>query len=175
MLSRSVVFNKSEMYYSNRATNTHDDVPQKVSVKVEHLDEGDHVIHDDVGAQDSHVLDVESPAILPSPILQPTHPMTVDRPVRVRKSVRRLIEEFNISFALSCAEEVDFGVEPSTNTEAIVSGDREKWVFAMQEEMQSLKKMAHGTLFVCVQGRRQFTANGFSKERKVLLPVRLPD
>jgi hypothetical protein len=100
---------------------------------VEHLDDDDHVIHDDVGTQDSHVLDVDSPAILPSPILQPTHPMTVDRPVRVRKPVRRLIEEFNISFALSCAEEVDFGVEPSTNTEAIVSGDREKWVVAMQE------------------------------------------
>jgi hypothetical protein len=28
----------------------HDDMPHKVSVQVEHLDEGDHVIHDDVGA-----------------------------------------------------------------------------------------------------------------------------
>jgi hypothetical protein len=27
MLSRSVVFNESEMYYSNRATNAHDTVP----------------------------------------------------------------------------------------------------------------------------------------------------
>jgi hypothetical protein len=50
MLSRSVVFNESEMYYAYRATNAHDDVPQKVSVQVENLDEGDHVIHDDVGA-----------------------------------------------------------------------------------------------------------------------------
>jgi hypothetical protein len=49
MLSRSVVFNKSEMYYSNRATNAHDDVPQKVSVQVENLDEGGHVIDDDAG------------------------------------------------------------------------------------------------------------------------------
>jgi hypothetical protein len=32
MLSRSVVFNESEMYYSNRATNAHDNVPRKVSV-----------------------------------------------------------------------------------------------------------------------------------------------
>ncbi|WVZ87496.1 hypothetical protein U9M48_034125, partial [Paspalum notatum var. saurae] len=29
MLSRRVVFNESEMYYANRATNTHDDVPRK--------------------------------------------------------------------------------------------------------------------------------------------------
>ncbi|WVZ49078.1 LOW QUALITY PROTEIN: hypothetical protein U9M48_000459 [Paspalum notatum var. saurae] len=109
MLSRSVVFNESEMYYANRATNTHDDVPQKVSVQVENLDEGD-------------------------------HPMAVDRPARVRKPVRRLIEECNVSFALSYAEEIDCGAEPSTYTEAMISGDREKWMFAMQEEMQSLEK-----------------------------------
>jgi hypothetical protein len=66
--------------------------------------------------------------------------MAVDRPVRVRKPVRRLIEECNMSFALSCAEEVDYSVEPSTYTKAVVSGDREKWVVAMQEEMQSLEK-----------------------------------
>ncbi|WVZ96800.1 hypothetical protein U9M48_042391 [Paspalum notatum var. saurae] len=35
--------------------------------------------------------------------------------------------------------------------------------------------MAHGTLFACLQGRRQYGANGFSKERKVLLLVRLLD
>jgi hypothetical protein len=49
MLTRSVVFNESEMYSSNNTINAHDDVPQKVNVQVEHSDEGDHVIHDDVG------------------------------------------------------------------------------------------------------------------------------
>jgi hypothetical protein len=135
-----VVFNESEMYYSNRATNAHDDVPQKVSVQVENLDEGVHVIDDDAGAQDTHVLDTDSLAIVNSPILQPTQPMAVDRAVRVRKPMRRLIEECNMSFALSCAEEVDCSAEPSTYTEVVVSGDREKWVVAMQEKMQSLEK-----------------------------------
>jgi hypothetical protein len=107
---------------------------------VEHLDKGDHVIHDDVGAQDSHVLDVDSPAIVNSPILQPTQPMAVDRSVRIQKPVRRLIEGCNINFALSCAKEVDCSVELPTYTEAIIFGDREKWVVAMQEEMQSLEK-----------------------------------
>jgi hypothetical protein len=83
MLSRSVVFNESEMYYSNRATNAHDNVPQKVSVQMENSDEGDHVIDDDAGAQDTHVLDTDSPAIVNSPILQPIQPMAVDRPIRV--------------------------------------------------------------------------------------------
>jgi hypothetical protein len=106
-------------------------------VQVENLDEGDHVINDDAGAQDTHVLDTDSPAIMNSPILQP---MAVDRPVRVRKPVRRLIEDCNMSFALSCAEEVDYSAEPSTYTEAVVSSDREKLVFVMQEEMQSLEK-----------------------------------
>jgi hypothetical protein len=140
VLSRSVVFNESEMYYSNRATNAHDDVPQKVSVQVEHLDEGNHVIYDDVGTQDTHDLDVDSPVIVNSSILQPTQHLVVDRLVRVRKPVRRMIEECNMCFALSCAEEVDCSVEPSTYTEAVVSGDREKWVVVMQEEMQSLEK-----------------------------------
>jgi hypothetical protein len=83
MLSRSVGFNESEMHYSNRATNAHDNVPQKVSVQVDHLDEGDHVIHDDVGVQDTQVLDVDSLAIVHSPILQPTQSMVVDRLIRV--------------------------------------------------------------------------------------------
>jgi hypothetical protein len=54
--------------------------------------------------------------------------------------MRRLIEECNMSFALRCDEEVDCNDELSTYTKAIVSGDREKWVVAIQEEMQSLEK-----------------------------------
>jgi hypothetical protein len=82
-LSRSMIFNESEMYYSNRATNAHDDVPQKISVQVENLDEGDHVIDDDAGAQDTHVLNTDSPAIVNSPILPLIQPISVDRPIRV--------------------------------------------------------------------------------------------
>jgi hypothetical protein len=107
---------------------------------VEHLDEGDHVIHDDVGAQDTQGLDADSPAMMNSPILQPTQPMVVNRLVRVQKPVRRLIKECNMSFALSCAEEVDCGVELSTYTKAIVFGDRGNWVVAVQEEMKSFEK-----------------------------------
>jgi hypothetical protein len=50
---------------------------------VENLDEGKHVIHANVGAQDTQVLDVDSPTIVDSPILQPTQPIAVDRPIRV--------------------------------------------------------------------------------------------
>ena len=59
--------------------------------------------------------------------------------------------------------------------EAVVSGDREKWIFVMQEEMQSLKKMTHGILCACLNIRRPFVANESSRERRVYLPVSLQD
>jgi hypothetical protein len=175
MLSRSVVFNESEMYYFNCATNAHDDVPQKGSVQVENLDEGDHVIDDAAGAHDTHVLDTDSPAIVDSSNLQPTQPMAVDRPVRVQKPVRRLIEECNMSFALSCADEVNCSVEPSTYTEAVVSGDREKWEVAMQEEMQSLEKNGTWDIVRLPAGKKAVRCKWIFKRKKVLLLARLVD
>ena len=41
---------------------------------------------------------------------------------------------------MSCAEQVEDASEPATYTEAIDSVDKEKWISAMQEEMQSLEK-----------------------------------
>ena len=41
---------------------------------------------------------------------------------------------------LSCTEQVENTHEPATYSEAIGSGDHEKWISAMQEEMQSLEK-----------------------------------
>ena len=43
-------------------------------------------------------------------------------------------------YALSCAEQVENTNEPATYSEAVDSGDSEKWISAMQEEMQSLEK-----------------------------------
>ena len=45
-----------------------------------------------------------------------------------------------VHYAFSCAERVENIHEPATYTKAVVSGDREKWISAMQEEMQSLEK-----------------------------------
>ena len=45
-----------------------------------------------------------------------------------------------VHYAFSCAEQVENIHEPATYTEVVVSGDREKWISAMQEEMQSLEK-----------------------------------
>jgi hypothetical protein len=51
-----------------------------------------------------------------------------------------LIEDCNVAFALSVAEEVDSAHEPLNYSEAILSADSEKWMSAMHEEMMSLEK-----------------------------------
>jgi hypothetical protein len=82
-----------------------------------------------------------------------------------------LIEECNTAFALSCAEDIDCSVDPSTYNEAMVSNDRDKWVFAMQEQMQSLEKNGTRDIVRLLKKRSPFVANGSSKERRVHLQV----
>ena len=76
------------------------------------------------------------------PVLQPQNQSIVDHRTKRSCGPRpRLIEECDIvHYAFSCAEQVENIHEPATYTEAVVSGDREKWISAMQEEMQSLEK-----------------------------------
>ncbi|KAG8491200.1 hypothetical protein CXB51_014356 [Gossypium anomalum] len=45
-----------------------------------------------------------------------------------------------IAYALNVAEDIDANQEPSNYSEAISYEDSEKWMFAMQEEMESLHK-----------------------------------
>jgi hypothetical protein len=41
---------------------------------------------------------------------------------------------------MSCAKQVENDAGPATYIEAVAFVDRDKWIFAMQEEMQSLEK-----------------------------------
>ncbi|CAD6253966.1 unnamed protein product [Miscanthus lutarioriparius] len=76
------------------------------------------------------------------PILQPQNQSIADHRTKRSCGPRpRLIEECDIDhYAISCAEQVENIHELATYTEAVVSGDREKWISAMQKEMQSLEK-----------------------------------
>jgi hypothetical protein len=72
---------------------------------------------------------------------QHNHSIAADCPRRAIAPRKCLIKECNIVYyAMSCAEQVENDPEPATYTEAIASVDREKWISAMQEEMQSLDK-----------------------------------
>jgi hypothetical protein len=106
------------MFYADVSSNANDKVSHKISMQVEDLDQGDHVIDNhDVGAPDTQVLDIDSLAIYHfSPILQPPQEsIAVNRPRR------------NI-------------VRPVRLVEAMVLCDDDQWMIAIQEEMQSLDK-----------------------------------
>jgi hypothetical protein len=141
VLSRSVVFKEYKIYYANRSSNVQQSVPDKVSLQVENLDEDD-IMFQDAAIPDPQVHDI-SPIIdyslsidHSSPVVQqPQQFVVVGRAKRDIRPPKRLIEECNIAFALSYVGDIDCSVEPSTYSEAMVSNDRDKWVFAMQEEM----------------------------------------
>ena len=145
-MSRSVVFNESVMFTDSSSTD--DALVEKlqphVSVQVELMDDQENEV---VG---NNVLDNIPDTVQQSPpvsqsVLQQEEDLDV--PIALHKSKRscgppnHLIEECNLTYyALSCAEQVEDASEPATYTEATDSVDKDKWISAMQEEMQSLEK-----------------------------------
>jgi hypothetical protein len=94
-------------------------------------------IDDDVAAppyaRNSSILKQSSPVDQPQSLIEG----------RTRRQIVQLvrpIEECNVAFALSVAEEVDSVHESLNNSEAILSADSKKWMSAIHEEMKSLEK-----------------------------------
>ncbi|KAG8478499.1 hypothetical protein CXB51_028393 [Gossypium anomalum] len=56
------------------------------------------------------------------------------------KPPKKYAEADLVSYALNVAEDIDANQEPSNYSEAVSCEDSEKWMFAMQEEMESLHK-----------------------------------
>uniref|UniRef100_A0ACD5Y5J0 Uncharacterized protein n=1 Tax=Avena sativa TaxID=4498 RepID=A0ACD5Y5J0_AVESA len=142
LLSRNVVFNESVMYHDSLPS---DPSPvaigeEGVRVQVEHLQK---TVDNNAVVDDTHEENIDDDVVQHSPTIlqQPQESIATDRPRRNIVPPRRLIEECNLAhYALSCAEQVEHDTEPATYNEAVASVDREKWVSAMQEEMQSLDK-----------------------------------
>ncbi|KAG8488518.1 hypothetical protein CXB51_016434 [Gossypium anomalum] len=62
---------------------------------------------------------------------------------RIRREIKppkKYVEADLVAYALNVAEDIDANQEPSNYSEAISCEDSEKWMFAMQEEMESLHK-----------------------------------
>ena len=178
-MSRNVVFNESVMFVDSSSTDTLSDSSDEeeqheIGVEVELHDKDETEIVDNDVAHDDDVHDDIIVQHSPPVLQQQIRTIAADRPRRNTAAPKRLVEECDIvHYAFSCAEQVENNHEPSTYTEAVVSGDREKWISAMQEEMQSLDKMAHGILCACLNRRRPFAENGSSKGGKVYLPINL--
>ena len=59
-----------------------------------------------------------------------------------------------MAYALSVAEGIESGEEPSTYSEAVNSVDSGKWMIAMQEEMESLHKNGTWDLVKLPKGKK---------------------
>ena len=114
-------------------------------MQVEHLIDAPNidniVIQDAPIAEISPIVDDLSIVENSSPVVQsPQRSIAADRPKRQPKPVKRYIEECNVAYAMSVAEEIEGNSEPSNYSEANTSADRNNWMTAMQDEMESLEK-----------------------------------
>jgi hypothetical protein len=75
---------------------------------------------------------------------------------------------------LSCAEQVDSSYEPATYSEAIACSDREKWIAAMQDEMQSLEKNCTWNVVPLPKGKKHVRCKRIYKRKEGLSPSEPP-
>ncbi|KAG8498715.1 hypothetical protein CXB51_005041 [Gossypium anomalum] len=64
----------------------------------------------------------------------------VEHQINTESTPQKYAEADLVAYALNVAEDIDANQEPSNYSEAISCEDSEKWMFAMQEEMESLHK-----------------------------------
>ncbi|KAG8497424.1 hypothetical protein CXB51_008733 [Gossypium anomalum] len=70
----------------------------------------------------------------------PQYSIAKNRTRREIKPPKKYAEADLVAYALNVAEDIDANQEPSNYSEAVSCEDSEKWMFAMQEEMESLHK-----------------------------------
>jgi ATP-binding cassette subfamily B (MDR/TAP) protein 1 len=143
VINMIVIFNESAMLPNNPSTSA--PVQRTSSVQVEHFIDVDStpnndnvVVQDAPNVDDSPIVDDPSIVEHSSPVVQPPqHSIANDRPRRGLKPRKRFIEECNVAYALSVAEEIE-GAEPSNYSEAIISADGNNWMATMHDEIESL-------------------------------------
>ena len=84
--------------------------------------------------------------------IEEEHSIARDRP---RREIRPPLRYTNlVAYALSVAQETGGDGEPSTYTEAVSSADADKWMVAMNEEMESLHKNGTWVLVKPPKGKK---------------------
>ncbi|KAG8498932.1 hypothetical protein CXB51_005361 [Gossypium anomalum] len=86
----------------------------------------------------------------------PQYSIAKNRNKREIKPPKKYAEADLVAYALNVAEDIDANQEPSNYSEAISCEDSEKWMFAMQEEMESLHKKQN-------MGSSRLVAKGYSQ------------
>ncbi|KAG8480261.1 hypothetical protein CXB51_024850 [Gossypium anomalum] len=91
----------------------------------------------------------------------PQYSIAKNRTKREIKPPKKYAEADLVAYALNVAEDIDANQEPSNYSEAISCEDSEKWMFAMQKEMESLHKNKTWDLVKLPKAR--LVAKGYSQ------------
>ncbi|KAG8477597.1 hypothetical protein CXB51_030467 [Gossypium anomalum] len=88
------------------------------------------------------------------------------RTKREIKPPKKYAEADLVAYALNVAEDIDANQEPSNYSEAISCEDSEKWMFAMQEEMESLHKKQTWDLVKLPKGKKTVRCKWVFKKKE---------
>ena len=69
-------------------------------------------------------------------------------------------------FCFICCREIEGNFEPSSYSEAIISGDSKKWMTTMHDEMESLEKNVTWDLVKLPREETYSLQVGFQEERR---------
>ncbi|KAG8481596.1 hypothetical protein CXB51_026522 [Gossypium anomalum] len=96
----------------------------------------------------------------------PQYSIAKNRTKREIKPLKKYAEADLVAYALNVAEDIDANQEPSNYFEAISCEDSEKWMFAMQEEMESLHKNKTWDLVKLPKGKKTVRCKWVFKKKE---------
>ncbi|KAG8503399.1 hypothetical protein CXB51_001318 [Gossypium anomalum] len=89
-----------------------------------------------------------------------------NRTRREIKPPKKYAEADLVAYTLNVAEDIDANQEPSNYSEAVSCEDSEKWMFAMQEEMESLHKNRTWDLVKLSKGKKAVRCKWVFKKKE---------
>ncbi|KAG8472328.1 hypothetical protein CXB51_035360 [Gossypium anomalum] len=96
----------------------------------------------------------------------PQYSIAKNRTRREIKPPKKYAEANLVAYALNVAEDIDANQEPSNYSEAVSCEDSEKWMFAMQEEMESLHKNRTWDLVKLPKGKKAVRCKWVFKKKE---------
>ncbi|KAF3665269.1 Retrovirus-related Pol polyprotein from transposon TNT 1-94 [Capsicum annuum] len=84
--------------------------------------------------------EIQNDPISSSPPVASQFSIAKDRPRRDIRHHQKYVEADLVAYALSVAEGINFGEDPSSYSEAVSCDDSGRWMIVMQEKMESLHK-----------------------------------
>ncbi|KAG8478421.1 hypothetical protein CXB51_028187 [Gossypium anomalum] len=105
-------------------------------------------------------------AMLPNLSLKDSSNKENQKTKREIKPPKKYAEADLVAYALNVAEDIDANQEPSNYSKAISCEDSEKWMFAMQEEMESLHKNKTWDLVKLPKGKKTIRCKWVFKKKE---------